>query len=70
MPYTIESMDKCNRFLAKFRANGWSLWQTQYIWSEPEGYHAWFMKAGEDDIELVTHNEAVQDAIVAFNGEK
>jgi hypothetical protein len=40
----------------------------QYRWSESEGFHAWFMKAGESDIEIVTFSENVQMAIVEFNG--
>jgi hypothetical protein len=67
MPYTINDMEKCNRFLDKLRANGWKLWQTQYQWDKPEGYHSWFWKTGEKDIELVTYNEEVQNAIVTFS---
>lgn len=66
MPYKVESIDKCNRFLSKFRASGWNLWQMQFRWNDLEGFHAWFMKAGEEDIELVTRNEEVQKAIVKY----
>jgi hypothetical protein len=64
MPYKINDMEKCNRFLDKLRVNSWRLWQTQYQWDKSEGYHACFWKTGEKDIELVTHNEEVQDVIV------
>ena len=68
MPYIVNDMQKCTRFLSKLRANGWTVWQMQYRWNEPEGFHAWFMKAGESDIEIVTFSENVQMAIVEFNG--
>ena len=67
MKYTINTIDKCDRFLDKFHANDWSLWQMQYRWSDPEGFHAWFMKSGEKDIELITFNEEIQDRIVRYN---
>jgi len=66
MKYTVNTMDKCNRFLSKFRAHGWTVWQMQHRWSGKEGFHAWFHKAGEQDIEVVTFNEDVQKAIVRF----
>jgi len=70
MPYVINDMKKCRRFLEKFRAGGWKVWQMQYRWSEPEGFHAWFMKAGQEDIEVVTFSEEVQKAIIDFNAKK
>jgi len=70
MPYTVNNMDKCNSFLAKFRANGWKCWQMQYRWNDENGFHAWFHKAGEQDIEVVTFNEDVQRAIVKFEPQK
>jgi len=66
MQYTVNDMQKCTRFLDKFRSNGWKVWQMQFRWSEPEGFHAWFMKAGEQDIEIVTYNKEVEKAIVRY----
>jgi hypothetical protein len=66
-PYKIEAIEKCNKFLEECRQRGWKVWQMQYRWNRPEGFHAWFHKADEPDIEVITHNEAVQDAIVNFN---
>jgi len=60
-------MNKCTRFLDKLRAHGWTVWQMQYQAADPEGFHAWFQKSGEEDIEIVTFNEDVQKAIVGFN---
>ena len=64
--FLIETMEKCNRFLDKFRVNGWEVWRMQYYWDLPEGLHAWFRKTGETDIEVVTHNENVHKAILKF----
>jgi hypothetical protein len=67
MKYTVNTMEKCTRFLDKFRSNGWKVWQMQFRWNdEKEGFHAWFMKAGEQDIEIVTYNEEVEKAIVRY----
>jgi hypothetical protein len=63
-------MEKCRRFLDKFRAGGWKVWQMQFRCSEPEGFHAWFMNDGQEDIEIVTHDEEVQKAIIEFNAKK
>ena len=68
--YKIDNMEKCTRFLDECRERRWQLWQMQYRYDDPEGFHAWFMKAGELDIEIVTHNEDVQEAIVNFNAKK
>lgn len=66
-PYIIETMEKCNKFLEECRLRGYRVWQMQYRWNEPEGFHAWFHQAGNpDDIEIVTHNEQIQKAIVKF----
>ena len=66
MKYTINDIKKCERFLDKFRAGKWRVWQMQYRWSDPEGFHAWFIKGGEKDIEVITYSEEVQKAIVSF----
>jgi len=66
MAYTINTMDKCNQFLDKLKLNGWKCWQMQYRWNDENGFHAWFWKTGEKDIEIVTHNKDVQRAIVKF----
>ena len=68
--YQVETMSRCNKYLDKLRFEGWDVWQMQYQWYHPEGFHAWFWKTGHEDIELVTHNEDVQKAIVSFNAKK
>ena len=66
--YHIESIEKCNRFLASCQQYGYRVFQMQYDWNDPNGFHAWFQKIGTTElIEIVTHNKAVQDNIVNFN---
>lgn len=65
-PYRIETMEKCNKFLEECRQRGYTVWQMQYRWDEPEGFHAWFYKSGHEDIEVITHNKQIQQAIVKF----
>ncbi len=69
-PIIMNDIDKCNHYLNKFRTAGWHVWQMQFRWNLPEGFHAWFMKAGHGDIEVVTKNKEVEKAIVAFNVKK
>jgi len=58
--YTIETTQKCTRYLARLRELGYTVCQMQYGACVPEGYHVLFWKMGEPVIELVTHNEAVE----------
>lgn len=64
--YKVDTMEKCNRFLDKLRADGWELWQMQYGYDNPEGFHAWFWKTGQEDVEIVTHSLDVQNSIVGY----
>jgi hypothetical protein len=49
--------------------HGYSLWQFQYGYSDPEGFHARFAKTGRQNVEVVTHNSEVQKAIVQYKRE-
>ena len=69
-PVYIKTLETCNKHLDKLRANGWKLWQMQYGYGLPEGFHAWFWKSGEKDIEIVTHSADVQRAIVEYKSNK
>lgn len=50
----IELIEQWNILAAALKEKGWRLWQMQYRWNEPEGFHAWFMKEGKSDVEVVT----------------
>lgn len=64
--YTIETVAKCTRYLARLRELGYTVCQTQYgTWTQ-EGYHIWFWKTGEPLIEIVTHNEQVETMLQKY----
>lgn len=63
----IESIEHWNILAAAMRDKGYTLWQMQYNHVHHEGFHAWFYKSGKDDVEVVTHNRAVEMAIVNYN---
>ncbi len=63
----IESIEQWHALAAKLAANGYTLWQLQYDTRSPEGFHAWFSKTGTNqNYEIVTHSDAVHDAIVRY----
>lgn len=63
----IDSIEKWNILSAAMKEKGYRLWQMQYGWDMPEGFHAWFAKDGKNDVEVVTFDESVQKAIIDFN---
>jgi hypothetical protein len=62
----IESLDQWKAFSAKLSSERYRLWQTQFDTRSPEGFHAWFSASRQADIEVVTHNDDVHDAIVKY----
>jgi hypothetical protein len=62
----IESIEQWNTLSERLKNNGWFLWQTQYGIDYPEGFHAWFAKAGKKDYEIVTYNNEVYKAIIKY----
>jgi hypothetical protein len=38
----------------------------QYSNDAQEGFHVWFKKSGKLDVEVVTFNKEVQDAIIKY----
>jgi hypothetical protein len=63
----IESIDQWNKFELKLKEHGYERWQMQFDINHPEGFHAWFWKADNKDIEVITHNEEVYKAIVQYS---
>jgi hypothetical protein len=64
--YKVETIDKWNKFADRLREKEYRPWQYQYSWDDKNGFHVWFMKAGCEDIEIVTRSEEVQKAILKF----
>lgn len=63
----IDNIEQWNILCAALKEKGWRLWQMQYRWNEPEGFHAWFWKEGKKDVEVVTYSEEVQEEILRYN---
>jgi hypothetical protein len=42
---------------------GYTLWQTQYDWYEPEGYIVGFMK-DDKRLEVITHSKEIAEDII------
>jgi hypothetical protein len=71
MLYRIKTIENWRKnFEPKLAVHGWKLWQMQFRWNLPEGYHAWFWHENQEDIELVTWNEEVEEAIREYNPSK
>lgn len=62
----IESLETWRELVVQLAENGYRIWQMQYDTRSPEGFHAWFYSTGKPEIELVTHSDAVYDAIVKY----
>jgi hypothetical protein len=42
---------------------GYIMWQTQYDWHYPEGFHVIFTK-GEKRLEVITHTKDIEDDMI------
>ena len=62
---TVESFDKWEVLKAELKQKVFKLWQMQFSYDAPEGFHAWFLKEGKPQVEVVTHNKAIQKDIVS-----
>jgi len=60
----VESLDKWELFKTELIEKGYKLWQMQYGYDSPEGFHAWFWK-GNNQVEVVTYDRDVQKDIVS-----
>lgn len=64
--HKISTLTNYKKWEQWFHKNGYQPWQYQYRWDAPEGYHVWFAKAGQEDVEIVTYSRAVHEAIMKF----
>lgn len=62
----IESLDAWLSLAAELREDEYAIWQMQYAANQPEGLHVWFWASDRPDIEIVTHDNAVQKAILKY----
>ena len=63
----VETMEKWNRFAVKMSAHGYGLCVFQHDYDDPEGFHAWFEAPDMPNVEIVTHNQDVNEAILHFH---
>jgi hypothetical protein len=59
---TVEKMEIWLDLKQMIIEKGYTLWQTQYDWDEPEGLIVGFMK-DDKRLEVTTHNEEIEDDI-------
>jgi hypothetical protein len=63
--YKVETVETWLALIPTLVDNGYTLFQTQYGLSRPEGA-IWRFSAGPHEIEVVTHSQAVYDAVERF----
>lgn len=66
----VDDMGRWEKAKAYLAENNYKLWQFQYDVRDPHGFHAWFIAHELPDIEIITFNASVEEAIVSFNGER
>lgn len=62
----VETLDDWHALAADLREDEYAIWQMQYRYSQPEGFHAWFWAKGRPELHIVTHSEEAQSAIVNY----
>ena len=60
----IDDIEQWNAAKSYFQDHSYKLWQFQYGFDTPDGFHAWFTDLAHNDIEIVTFKEDVQEAII------
>lgn len=63
---SIGTLEQWHEMAAALQAGGFTIWQMQYAARQPEGFHVRFWASGRPEIEVVTHNEAIEAAIVNY----
>ena len=66
----IDTLEKWNILSSAMHERNYYRWQMQYSYDTKEGFHAWFNKSGKSDVEVVTFNKKVQDAIIKYASDK
>jgi hypothetical protein len=64
----IESMEDWLRWKRRIVEAGFTLWQTQYGWDQPDGMIAGFINVNDEQkFEIVTHNKKIAEDISSSN---
>lgn len=64
----IKTLEQWETIAYKLAEGGYTIWQTQYDYYDPKGFHTWFWASGRPELEVVTHDLKVQNAMVNYNG--
>jgi hypothetical protein len=62
----IDTLEQWETVAAAIREKGHRLWQWQYRYDHPEGFHTWVWAEGKN-VEFITYSKQVQDAMISFN---
>ena len=62
----IESLEKWSEYAVWLSTKGYSLYMMQFGVDLPEGFHAWFLLNETPGVEIITHSQAVHDAILKY----
>ena len=62
---SIETIEQWQILKAALIEKGYKVWQMQFSYDMPEGFHAWFWKDGSQQVEVATHNLNIQKDIVS-----
>lgn len=64
--YKIDNLEQWSRISTRMKAAGYVRWTLQYGLDRPEGFHAFFWSSGKDDVEIITYDRLVHDAIMGY----
>ena len=62
----IDTVEQWVQLSAKLSEQGYKLWQWHYRYDDPDGFHARFWAQGKHDVEVVTFEKDVQDAVLNY----
>ena len=62
----IKTLDRWIELEENLLHHCYRLWQFQYDVQHPEGFHAWFSATGKQDVEVITYNQEVLNAIIGY----
>jgi hypothetical protein len=60
----VNSIEQWNNYADRLTKAGYKLYITQYRVGDPEGLHCTFWAKDKPDVEFVTHNKAVSEAML------
>lgn len=64
--YKIDNLEQWTRISTRMKAAGYARWITQFGLDREEGFHAFFWSSGKDDVEIITFDRLVRDAIMEY----